>query len=116
MADPNLGERVAQIEGVLKERVLTGLDRMEGKLDDALAAMHEKGSRAAVAEAHAEIDEIKLTLKDKADKKELETTKQALSAELGQVKLTLAKWAGIGIAVAMLVNWFGKGLITLLAQ
>jgi hypothetical protein len=30
MADPNLGERVARIEGVLQERVLSGIERMEG--------------------------------------------------------------------------------------
>jgi hypothetical protein len=78
--------------------------------------MKEKGSRQSVAEAHEQIDQLQLALEKKADRTELETVKATFGTELSQVKLTLAKWAGIGLAVAMLLNWFGKELFGLLAK
>lgn len=103
---------MARVETVLDKRLLPGIERMEAKLDGALEAMQEKGSRQSVAEAHAEIDKIQLNLEKKADKTEVETVR----GEVSQVQRTLARWAGIGAAVAVLLGWYGQKLIALLTK
>jgi CHASE3 domain sensor protein len=105
VSDPTLNERMARVETVLEKRLLPGMERMEAKLDGALESVQEKGSRQSVADAHQEIDKIQLALEKKADKTEVE-----------QVQRILARWAGIGVAVAILLGWYGQKLLGLLVK
>lgn len=116
MVEPNLGERVARMEGVLEQRVLKGIERMETKLDEALEEIKEKASRPAVAEAHEQIDAIQIALKEKADKEAVEVALKDVRADVKQVRERMLVWTGGLAALFVLGNWVVPKLVGLLMQ
>lgn len=95
-------ERVLAVEAILEKHVLPMLQKMDAKLDD---IMNEKASKESVDKAFARIGQVEAALQTKADR-----------SELREVRDKVLMWTGVGAVLAVLVGWFGKELLSMLAR
>lgn len=102
MAEEKHGERIAVVEAMLGQHVLPMLRQMDEKLD---RIMDEKASKASVDKAFEKLAKIEVALQGKADK-----------AEVREVRDRVLTWTGVFAVLAVLVSWFGKELLAMLAR
>jgi hypothetical protein len=90
MANDELGERMAHLEGITTTMVLPSLERLEEKMDKALTTLGDTPNKESVFA-------LQLALEKKADKE-----------EVGKLKETIFRWTGAIGVIVFILSMFGK--------